>query len=115
MAGCFDFGTPNDVTDAQEKMRQNRGVPNPTELPPGLGDDLPTPTTQPQTMTQLNPDAVMDLRAGFLKGAVVRHVISALVMNEPGVLAHVAGMFSAAGLISIRWWWGERRIRSCRG
>jgi len=27
----------------------------------------------------------------------VRHVISALVMNEPGVLAHVAGMFSARG------------------
>jgi acetolactate synthase-1/3 small subunit len=28
---------------------------------------------------------------------IVRHVISALVMNEPGVLAHVAGMFSARG------------------
>ena len=27
----------------------------------------------------------------------MRHVISALVMNEPGVLAHVAGMFSARG------------------
>ena len=27
----------------------------------------------------------------------VEHVISALVLNEPGVLAHVAGMFSARG------------------
>lgn len=27
----------------------------------------------------------------------MRHIISALVMNEPGVLAHVAGMFSARG------------------
>ena len=27
----------------------------------------------------------------------MRHVISALVMNEPGVLAHVAGMLSARG------------------
>ena len=27
----------------------------------------------------------------------MRHVISALVMNEPGVLAHVAGMFAARG------------------
>lgn len=27
----------------------------------------------------------------------MRHVISALVMNEPGVLSHVAGMFSARG------------------
>lgn len=27
----------------------------------------------------------------------MRHVISALVMNEPGVLAHVSGMFAARG------------------
>jgi len=27
----------------------------------------------------------------------MRHVISALVVNEPGVLAHVAGMFAARG------------------
>lgn len=27
----------------------------------------------------------------------MRHVLSALVMNEPGVLSHVAGMFSARG------------------
>src|SRR5256885_1806223 len=30
----------------------------------------------------------------------MRHAISALVMNEPGVLAHVAGMFSAPGFNS---------------
>ena len=27
----------------------------------------------------------------------MRHIISALVQNEPGVLAHVAGMFAARG------------------
>jgi acetolactate synthase-1/3 small subunit len=32
-----------------------------------------------------------------MENTLVRHVISALVMNEPGVLAHVAGMFSARG------------------
>ena len=32
----------------------------------------------------------------------MRHVISALVMNEPGVLANVAGMFAAAGSTSTR-------------
>src|SRR6185437_10340546 len=31
------------------------------------------------------------------QGDVMRHVISALVMNEPGVLANVAGMFAARG------------------
>jgi acetolactate synthase-1/3 small subunit len=31
------------------------------------------------------------------KGVLMRHVISALVMNEPGVLANVAGMFAARG------------------
>src|SRR5918911_1667099 len=30
-------------------------------------------------------------------GAFMRHVISALVMNEPGVLANVANLFSARG------------------
>src|ERR1039457_6483558 len=34
---------------------------------------------------------------GPYSGAPMRHVISALVMNEPGVLARVAGMFSARG------------------
>ena len=29
----------------------------------------------------------------------MRHIISALVKNEPGVLAHVAGMFAARGFI----------------
>ena len=31
------------------------------------------------------------------EGAVMRHVIAALVTNEPGVLAQVAGMFAARG------------------
>ncbi len=33
----------------------------------------------------------------YLNRRVMRHVISALVMNEPGVLANVAGMFAARG------------------
>lgn len=47
VAGCFDFGTNNDVIDAQEQSRLHRGIPGPTELPPGLGDDLPAATTKP--------------------------------------------------------------------
>src|SRR6476469_5821851 len=35
--------------------------------------------------------------ARFSPGAAMRHVISALVINEPGVLANVANMFSARG------------------
>lgn len=37
----------------------------------------------------MNQDATADL--------VMRHVIAALVTNEPGVLAQVAGMFAARG------------------
>jgi hypothetical protein len=48
LAGCSDLGAPDDVTNAQEKMRENRGVPDPTQLPPGLGDDLPPPVTPTQ-------------------------------------------------------------------
>src|SRR5438046_8421403 len=33
----------------------------------------------------------------FFGRSIMRHVISALVMNEPGVLARVAGMFAARG------------------
>src|SRR5690349_4749319 len=33
----------------------------------------------------------------YAQGAFMRHVISALVINEPGVLANVAGMFAARG------------------
>src|SRR5687767_6529526 len=33
----------------------------------------------------------------YARGVGMRHVISALVMNEPGVLANVAGMFAARG------------------
>jgi hypothetical protein len=52
VAGCNDLGSPDDVTNAQEQSRMNRGIPAPTELPPGLGDDLPPPvSTQPQPPT----------------------------------------------------------------
>src|SRR5206468_685780 len=36
-------------------------------------------------------------RAARARRSQMRHVISALVMNEPGVLASVAGLFSARG------------------
>jgi hypothetical protein len=51
VAGCNDLGQPNDVTHAQEEMRMNRGVPDPTELPPGLGDDLPSASSTPPEST----------------------------------------------------------------
>ena len=41
LPGCDDMGYGNDVADLHDKQRMNRGVPAPTELPPGLGDDLP--------------------------------------------------------------------------
>ena len=41
LPGCNDMGYANDVTDLQSQQRMNRGIPGPTELPPGLGDDLP--------------------------------------------------------------------------
>ena len=34
---------------------------------------------------------------GHFSGKIMRHVISALVQNVPGVLAHVAGMFASRG------------------
>ncbi|MGN6367871.1 MAG: hypothetical protein ACTHN5_06380 [Phycisphaerae bacterium] len=47
-AGCSDMGYANDVADLQSQQRMNRGIPGPTELPPGLGDDLPpAPEAQP--------------------------------------------------------------------
>jgi hypothetical protein len=51
VAGCDDLGKPDDITNAQEKARLNQGVPTATELPPGLGDDLPAAATQPQPPT----------------------------------------------------------------
>jgi hypothetical protein len=50
--GCHTGGDPDDAIKAIEKSQMNRGVPSPTELPPGLGQDLPTP---PSTQPQLNP------------------------------------------------------------
>lgn len=45
-------------------------------------------------MTTLNKEDSRLTRHGEMD---MRHVISALVQNEPGVLAHVAGMFAARG------------------
>jgi acetolactate synthase-1/3 small subunit len=33
----------------------------------------------------------------YTKDSIMKHIISALVENKPGVLAHVAGMFAARG------------------
>jgi hypothetical protein len=53
LPGCDDMGYANDVTDLQSQQRMNRGIPGPTELPPGLGDDLPpAPTAQPVASTK---------------------------------------------------------------
>ena len=47
-AGCTDMGYQNDVADLQSQQRMNRGIPGPTELPPGLGDDLPPAPAEAQ-------------------------------------------------------------------
>ena len=51
MTGCYagteDFGTPDDTLHAMERSRAERGTLPPTELPPGLGPDMPPPMTQP--------------------------------------------------------------------
>jgi hypothetical protein len=54
LAGCgaTDFTEPDDSIKAQELARQNRAAPGPTELPPGLGPDLPPP---PQPATAPTP------------------------------------------------------------
>jgi hypothetical protein len=50
-----DIGSPDDVTARQAKSRANRGIPQATEMPPGLGEDLPVPgageATPPVTRT----------------------------------------------------------------
>jgi hypothetical protein len=50
LAGCgaTDFTEPDDSLKAQEQARATRGALSPTELPPGLGPDLPLPA-QPTT------------------------------------------------------------------
>jgi hypothetical protein len=52
--GCdlTDIGSPNDMAKRQELMRQNRSIPSATEMPPGLGEDLPAPTTRPVSANQ---------------------------------------------------------------
>jgi hypothetical protein len=49
LAGCQselqwgDIGEANDMTNRQEQMRANQAIPGPTQMPPGLGEDLPMP------------------------------------------------------------------------
>jgi hypothetical protein len=53
-----DIGANNDMTRAQELSRENRPMPKATELPPGLGEDLPTaevPASMPASMATSSP------------------------------------------------------------
>ena len=45
LAGCgiTDYTEPDDSIKALELARQHQAAPGPTELPPGLGPDLPPP------------------------------------------------------------------------
>jgi hypothetical protein len=36
-----DIGRPDDMAMKQSESRANRGIPKATEMPPGLGEDLP--------------------------------------------------------------------------
>ena len=40
LVGC-DMNYADDTVEKQELGRMNRGIPAATELPPGLGEDLP--------------------------------------------------------------------------
>jgi hypothetical protein len=50
LAGCgaMEFTEPDDTFNTQERARTTRATPGPTELPPGLGEDLP-PRDPPAT------------------------------------------------------------------
>jgi len=54
LPGCewSDIGAANDMTSRQQQMREQRAIPDATQMPPGLGEDLPTPATQPMTSNQ---------------------------------------------------------------
>lgn len=46
IGGCGGTGMPNDAYRHQEEARLNKPLPSPTELPPGLGPDLPADPPQ---------------------------------------------------------------------
>lgn len=63
LAGCeadspamswSDIGSPNDMTAKQAESRANRAIPKATEMPPGLGEDLPLPPQPTPTVTKTN-------------------------------------------------------------
>jgi hypothetical protein len=51
--GWSDIGSPDDMAAKQAESRANRAIPRATEMPPGLGEDLPLPPapTRPVTRT----------------------------------------------------------------
>ena len=53
LAGCQwgDIGYADDMASRQEQMRQNRSIPTATEMPPGLGEDLPMNQPPPQSVS----------------------------------------------------------------
>jgi hypothetical protein len=53
-AGC-DIGYNDDMIKKQELGRMNRAIPKATELPPGLGEDLPDAGTVGTTAASTQP------------------------------------------------------------
>ena len=47
-----DIGSANDMAAKQAEARVNRGIPKATEMPPGLGEDLPIQTSAPPPMSK---------------------------------------------------------------
>lgn len=49
LTGCdwSDIGYSNDMVHQQEQMRENRSIPTASEMPPGLGEDLPIQQAPP--------------------------------------------------------------------
>ncbi|MCL2646445.1 MAG: hypothetical protein FWD61_05490 [Phycisphaerales bacterium] len=53
--GLTDVGFANDMVEQQELSRVNRGIPSATELPPGIGEDLPAPPAADTQPSSTNP------------------------------------------------------------
>jgi hypothetical protein len=45
--GATDFTEKDDTLNAMERARNERRIPEPTEMPPGLGEDLPSNAPRP--------------------------------------------------------------------
>jgi hypothetical protein len=52
MMSWSDIGSPDDMAAKQAESRANRAIPKATEMPPGLGEDLPLPPQSTPAVTQ---------------------------------------------------------------